>query len=122
MFKLKRDTSGAVIKHKARLVGKGYAQQPGIDYDEVFAPVTRLETVRLLLALAAKNEWEVHHLNVKSTFLNGVLELNGRFIPSSIKQWAMWLLKWQEGGDVDKAKAQLLEKMINICVGLLLST
>lgn len=74
VLKLKRDTSGAIIKHKARLVEKGYAQQPGIDYDEVFAPVTRLETVRLLLALAAKHELEVHHLDVKSAFLNGILD------------------------------------------------
>ena len=74
VFKLKRDTNGDIIKHKARLVAKGYVQRHGIDYEEVFAPVTRLETVRLLLALAVKNEWEVHHLDVKSAFLNGVLQ------------------------------------------------
>lgn len=62
-----------MIKQKSLVVAKGYVQQQGIDYDEVFARVTRLETVHLLLALAAKNEWEVHHLNVKSAFLNGVL-------------------------------------------------
>lgn len=75
VYKLKRDTSGAVIKHKARLVAKGYVQKYGIDFEEVFAPVTRLETVRLLLALAAKNEWQVHHLDVKSALLNGKLEV-----------------------------------------------
>ncbi|KAL8107456.1 hypothetical protein AgCh_024022 [Apium graveolens] len=74
VFKLKRDTEGNVIKHKARLVAKGYVQKQGIDYEEVFAPVTRLETVRLLLALAAKNGWQVHHLDVKSPFLNGELQ------------------------------------------------
>ena len=74
VFKLKKDAEGKVIKHKARLVAKGYVQQRGIDYEEVFAPVTRLETVRLLLALAAKNSWEVHHLDVKSAFLNGELQ------------------------------------------------
>lgn len=73
VFKLKRGINGNDIKHKARLVAKGYVQKHGIDYNEVFAPVARLETVRLLLALAAKNEWEVHHLDVKSAFLNGVL-------------------------------------------------
>lgn len=61
------------MKHKARLVAKGYTQEHGIDYGEVYAPVTRLETVRLLLALAAKNYWQVHHLEVKTTFLNGEL-------------------------------------------------
>lgn len=74
VFKLKRDTDGKIVKHKARLVAKGYVQKQGIDFDEVFAPVTRLETVRLLLALAAKNGWEVHHLDVKSAFLNGDLQ------------------------------------------------
>lgn len=73
VYKLKKDQNGAVTKHKARLVAKGYVQRQGIDYEEIFAPVTRLETVRLLLALEAKHDWEVHHLDVKSAFLNGVL-------------------------------------------------
>lgn len=71
VFKLKRDTSGEIVKHKARLVAKGHVQKHGIDFEEVFAPVTRLETLRVLLALAAKNDWEIHHLDVKSAFLNG---------------------------------------------------
>jgi hypothetical protein len=53
---------------------KGYAQCRGIDYDEVFAPVERLDSVRLLIALAAQEGWEVHHLDVKSVFLNGDLQ------------------------------------------------
>lgn len=52
-------------------MAKGYMQEYGVDYDEVYAPVTRMETVRLLLALSAKNKWEVHHLDVKTAFLNG---------------------------------------------------
>ena len=55
-------------------MAKGYAQIQGVDYDEVFAPVARLETVRLLLALAAQGEWEVHYMDVKSAFLNGKLQ------------------------------------------------
>jgi len=74
VFKVKRDPAGNIVKHKARLVAKGYAQVQGIDYDEVFAPVARLETVRLLLVLAAQGEWEVHHMDVKSAFLNGELQ------------------------------------------------
>lgn len=73
IFKLKKDASGKIVKHKARLIAKGYVQEHGVDFDEIFPPVTRLETVRLLLALLAKNGWEVHHLNVKTTFLNGEL-------------------------------------------------
>lgn len=59
------------MKHKARLVAKGYVQEHGVDFDEVYVPVTRLETVKILLALAAKSSWEVHHLDVKTAFLNG---------------------------------------------------
>lgn len=74
VFKVKRDENRAVSKLKARLVVKGYAQQHGIDYDEVFALVARLDSVRLLIALAAHKGWEVHHMDVKSAFLNGDLE------------------------------------------------
>ena len=71
VYKVKKDTDGKILKHKARLVAKGYVQKYGVDFEEVFAPVTRMETLRLLLALTAQNSWEVHHLDVKSTFLNG---------------------------------------------------
>ncbi|MFS8034095.1 putative RNA-directed DNA polymerase [Helianthus anomalus] len=74
MFKLKKDAAGKVIKHKARVVAKGYVQQKVIDFDDAFAPVARLETIRLLLALAAKGNWLVHYLDVKSAFLNGELK------------------------------------------------
>jgi transposase InsO family protein len=73
VFKLKRDANGIILKHKARLVAKGYAQRPGIDFDEVFAPVARLDSVRLLLAVAAQFKWQVHHMDVKTAFLNGEL-------------------------------------------------
>ena len=74
VYKVKKDAHGAVLKHKARLVAKGYVQRHGVDYDEVFAPVARLESVRLLLAVAASAGWDVHHMDVKSAFLNGELE------------------------------------------------
>lgn len=74
IYKLKRDPNGKILKHKARIVAKGYIQKHGIDYDEVFAPVARIETIRLILALAGSNGWKVHHLDVKSAFLNGNLE------------------------------------------------
>ncbi|GKA48520.1 ribonuclease H-like domain, reverse transcriptase, RNA-dependent DNA polymerase [Tanacetum coccineum] len=69
-----RDAKGNIIKYKARLVAKGYVQEQGIDFDEVFAPVARIETVRLILALAAYHGWQVHHLDVKSAFLHGDLK------------------------------------------------
>lgn len=71
IFKLKWDASGNVVKHKALLVAKGYSQEYGIDFNEIYAPVMRLEIVRILLALAAQNSWHVHHMNVKTAFLNG---------------------------------------------------
>lgn len=74
IYKVKRDASGKIIKYKARLVAKGYVQQFGIDFDEVFAPVARMETVRLILAHAASEGWQVHHLDVKTAFLNGDLK------------------------------------------------
>ena len=73
VFKLKKNSNGEIIKHKARLIAKGYTQQQGVDFDEVFAPVARLDTVRVILAVAANREWQVDHLDVKSSFLNGEL-------------------------------------------------
>lgn len=64
-----------MIKYKARLVANGYAQRrgAGVDFDEVFGPVAHMETMRLLLALAAHCGWHVHHMDVKLAFLNGDL-------------------------------------------------
>ena len=71
---MKKDSEGNVVKHKARLVAKGYVQWQGVDFEEVFAPVARLDTVRLILVLAANRGWEVHHMDVKTAFSNGDLE------------------------------------------------
>ncbi|KAM0975403.1 hypothetical protein ACFX13_018728 [Malus domestica] len=62
------------LKNKARLVAKGYAQKPGLDYNETYAPVARLDTIKTLVTLAAQKSWKLYQLNVKSAFLNGVLE------------------------------------------------
>lgn len=74
VFKVKRNSDGSVNKYKARLVAKGYVQRHGIEYDKVFAPVTRIETIRLIIALAVSHGWEVHHLDVKTAFLHGDLK------------------------------------------------
>ncbi|KAG7598736.1 Integrase catalytic core [Arabidopsis suecica] len=76
VFKLKRNSDGSINKYKARLVAKGYVQQYGVDFEEVFAPVARIETIRLLIKLAASHGWEIHHLDVKTAFLHGELKEN----------------------------------------------
>ena len=63
-----------VTRNSARLVWKGYAQEEGIDYGETFSPVARLEGVRTLLAYAAHKGFEVYQMDVKSSFLNRILE------------------------------------------------
>ena len=73
VYKTKLNELGEVQKYKARLVAKGYAQEYGIDYKEVYAPVARMDTVRMILALAAQRGWCVFQLDVKSAFLHGKL-------------------------------------------------
>lgn len=73
VYKVKKDPTGAIVKHKARLVAKGYVQKHGVDFEEVFAPVARMESVRLAGALASQEGWQVYHMDVKSAFLNGEL-------------------------------------------------
>nr|GEZ15802.1 hypothetical protein [Tanacetum cinerariifolium] len=73
IFKNKKDESSLVIRNKARLVTVGYSQQKGIDYDETFAPVTRIEVIRLFLAYAAHKDFTVFQMDVKTAFLNGIL-------------------------------------------------
>ncbi|GJW51836.1 putative ribonuclease H-like domain-containing protein [Tanacetum coccineum] len=70
----KKDERGIVIKNKARLVAQGYTQEEGIDYDEVFAPVARIEAIRLFLAYASFKDFVVYQMDVKSAFLYGKIE------------------------------------------------
>ncbi|GKU96667.1 hypothetical protein SLEP1_g9878 [Rubroshorea leprosula] len=74
VYKTKYNSDGSVHKHKAQLVARGYMQQEGVDFDETFAPVTKFDTIRTVLALAAQYKWSVFQFDVKSTFLNGFLE------------------------------------------------
>ncbi|WVZ50018.1 hypothetical protein U9M48_001317 [Paspalum notatum var. saurae] len=74
VYKVKRDERGEVVRHKARLVVHGFVQREGVDFNEVFAPVARMESIRLLLVLAATQGWNVHHMDVKFAFLNGELK------------------------------------------------
>ncbi|KAI3771637.1 hypothetical protein L6452_02803 [Arctium lappa] len=73
VFRNKKDEDGIIIRNKARLVAKGYCQEEGIDYDETFAPVARLEAIRIFLAYAAYKGFKVYQMDVKSAFLHGKL-------------------------------------------------
>jgi hypothetical protein len=73
VFKTKRDAAGAIITHTNCLVAKGYVQRVGVDSDKLFAPVAHLDSVRLMAAVSARDKWQLHHLDVKSAFLNGDL-------------------------------------------------
>nr|GEX49996.1 copia protein [Tanacetum cinerariifolium] len=73
IFKNKKDESSLVIQNKARLVAVGYSQQEGINYDEMFKPVARIEAIHLFLAYAAHKDFTVFQMDVKTTFLNKIL-------------------------------------------------
>ena len=73
LFKVKRKEDGSVSRYKARLVAQGYSQEAGEDYDEVFAPVAKYNSIRSVLAIANQLDLEVHQMDVKTAFLNGNL-------------------------------------------------
>jgi hypothetical protein len=73
IFKNKLNEQGQVVRNKARLVCKGYAQIEGLDFDETFVPVARLEAIRIFLAYACHKRFKVYQMDVKSAFLNGDL-------------------------------------------------
>lgn len=73
IYKTKLNELGEVSKYKARLVAKGYSQEHGVDYTEVYAPVACMDTIRIILSIAAQKGWYIFQLDVKSAFLHGVL-------------------------------------------------
>ncbi|WVZ80652.1 hypothetical protein U9M48_028110 [Paspalum notatum var. saurae] len=74
VFKNKQGENGMVVRNKARLVAQGYCQKEGIDYEDTFAPIARLEAIRSLLAFAASKGFKLQQMDVKSAFLNGFIE------------------------------------------------
>ena len=71
---IKSKADGSVQRYKAKLVAKGFTQTYGIYYQETFASVTKINSIRVLLSLAVNSNWPLHQLDVKNTFLNGDLE------------------------------------------------
>ena len=73
VFTVNHKSDGTMERFKARLIAKGYTQTYGIDYLETFALVAKMNTVRVLLSLVARNDWSLHLMDVKNAFLNGEL-------------------------------------------------
>jgi hypothetical protein len=75
VYNIKCDEHGNVIRYKARLVTQGFSQKPGTDYsnDGTFAPVMRFESLRMLIALGAINNWKICQFNIKGAYLHGTL-------------------------------------------------
>ncbi|GAA0160000.1 transmembrane signal receptor [Lithospermum erythrorhizon] len=74
VFTIKYNENGIVERYKAKLVAKRYTQTYGIDFSETFAPIAKMNTIRILLSLAANLDWELHQLDIKNAFLNDDLE------------------------------------------------
>ena len=74
IYKIKYAADGSMEKYKARIVAKGYVQKEGIDYEETVALVARYTSIRSIISLATLLGWEIHRMDVKTAFLNGVIE------------------------------------------------
>jgi hypothetical protein len=74
IYKIKHGADESIEKHKVRFVARGFSQKEGIDYEETFAPVARYTSIKTIIALATKMKWKLHQMDVKTSFLNGVIE------------------------------------------------
>jgi hypothetical protein len=74
VFKLKLNPGGKILNHKARLDARGFLQKEDFDYTEVFSPIAKHKTIRLVIVVTTSKVWPMYHLYVKSAFLNGTLE------------------------------------------------
>jgi hypothetical protein len=74
IYKIKHATDGSVEKFKAQFLAKEFSQKEGIDYDETFASVVRYTSIRAVISNAAKIRWKIHRMDVKTAFLNGIIE------------------------------------------------
>nr|GEU73622.1 retrovirus-related Pol polyprotein from transposon TNT 1-94 [Tanacetum cinerariifolium] len=117
VYKAKKNTKGEVEKYKARLVAKGYKKKHGIEYEEVCAPVARLETIRMIIAIAAQHKWKIHQMDVKLAFLNELLEEE-----VYVEQPEGYVAKGQEGNSqsmIDELKKSMTREFEMTDIGLM---
>ena len=99
VYNLEKNALSEIVKHKERLVVKGYHKRYWTDYDEVFASVAYFESICILIALAAQECWSLHHLEVKSAFLNGEIKketyISQRegYVKGGMEEWVLKLNK-----------------------------
>jgi hypothetical protein len=74
LYKLKHVADGSIEKYKARFLALGFSQVEEVDYDETFVPVSRYTSIRAVISIAAEMGWKIHRMDVKTTFLNGLIE------------------------------------------------
>ena len=74
LFKIKHKANGSVKNHKARFVARGFSQKEGIDYDETFVLVAQYTSIRTIIAIASAMGWKLYQMDVKTAFLNGIIE------------------------------------------------
>ena len=129
VYKIKSNAERKIKRHKAILVVKGYKQQQGRDYEENFAPVARMETVRAVLSIAAQHKWKDNQMDVKSALLNGVLmeelyveqplgyEKEGQEHKVCILKKALYGLKQAPRAWYSRIYAYLLENGFEKCEG-----
>ena len=74
LYKIKHAADGSIEKYKSLFVARGFSQVEGVDYDETFAPVARYTSIRAVISIAAEMGWKIHQMDVKTAFLNGLIE------------------------------------------------
>ena len=74
ILKIKHVVDGSIKKYKARCVASGFSQKEGNDYGDTFSPISRYTSIKTIISLAAKMKWKLHQMDVKTAFLNGVIE------------------------------------------------
>jgi hypothetical protein len=74
LYKLKHAADGSIEKYKACFVARGFSQVEGVDYDETFVPVAQYTSIRVVISIAVEMGWKIHQMDVKTTFLNGLIK------------------------------------------------